>query len=103
MESLFSEPTSWLGFLGSAALLLAAGVTKKYVIPFLRVGKRQKYARYIAMIADELTDDLRNTYPDKEWVQHLDEVVDRLAAICGVSPEIARRAINASVGRNRLK
>lgn len=99
MESILSNSGSWLTFLGSVGLLLIGHVARKYVIPFLRVGKRQRYAQYIAIIADEITDELRSKYPEKEWLKHLDEAVDRLAAICEISPEIARRAINASVSR----
>jgi hypothetical protein len=99
MECSIFQPDSWLGVLGSIGLIMAGHVIKKYVIPFLSAGKRQQYAKYIAMIADEVTDDLRRKYPEKEWLRHLDEAIDRLIAICGISPEVARRAINASVSR----
>lgn len=103
MESLLTEPTSWVGLVGTIAMLLVGNVTRKYVIPFLSVGKRQKYAQYIATIADEVTDDLKNTYPDKEWLKHLDKAVDQLVNVCQVTPEIARRAINASIERTSTK
>jgi hypothetical protein len=80
-------------------LLLAGHLARKYVIPFLQIGKRQRYAQFIAEIADEVTDDLRNRYPQKSWLKHLDEAIEALASICGVSSEIARRAINAAVSR----
>jgi hypothetical protein len=99
MEALFSQPGSWLSVLGSVALVLAGHIANKYVIPFLKVGKRYRYARYIAAIADELTDDLRNKYPEKRWLKHLDEAVDQLATICGIKHEIARRAIRAAAAR----
>ena len=99
MESLLTEPTSWVSLVGTMAMLLVGNVTRKYVIPFLRVGKRQKYAQYITSIADEVTDDLKSTYPDKEWLKHLDKAVDQLVNVCQITPEIARRAINASVER----
>jgi len=93
------DTSSWLGLLGSIGLTLAAYLANRYVIPFLKVGKRQKYARFIAVIADELTDELRVKYPDRQWLQHLDEAVDRLAEICGVSNEIALRAVRAAAAR----
>jgi hypothetical protein len=99
MESILAQTDSWLGPLGSVALLLATYVAKKYVIPFLQVGKRQRYAQFIAAIADEVTDDLRSKYPNKQWLKHLDEAVDRLIQICGVTPEIARRAVRAAAAR----
>lgn len=97
--NLLQDPTSWLGMLGSVGLMLLGHLANKYVIPFLKVGKRKQYARYIAAIADELTDDLKNRYPEKEWLKHIDEAVDSLISICGVSPDIARRAVSAAVGR----
>ena len=99
MDSIVTEPNSWLGVLSSVALLIATYVVKKYVIPFLQVGKREKYARFIATIADEVTDDLRGRYPNEEWVKHLDEGIDRLIEICGVSQEIARRSVGAAAAR----
>ena len=99
MEAILSQPDSWVSILGSVAMLLAGWAANRYVIPFLKVGKKQQYAQFIATIADEVTDDLRNRYPDKKWLEYLDEAVDRLIAICGVSPEIARRAISAAAAR----
>jgi hypothetical protein len=99
MEPILTEPNSWLGLLSSVALLIATYIAKRYVIPFLQIGKREKYALFIAAIADEMTDDLRHKYPDKEWLAHLDEAVDRLIEICGVSQEIAERAVSAASAR----
>ncbi len=101
MESLLLDSGSWLGILGSVGLLLIGHVAKKYIIPFLAVGKRKQYAGFIATIANEVTDDLRSRYPENEWLQHLDEAVDALIEICGITEEIARRAINASVARKQ--
>jgi len=103
MNAIFSSTGSWLGLLGSVGLLLAGHIAKKYVIPFLKIGKRQHYAQYIAIIADEITDDLINKYPQKSWLKHLDEAVDTLITICGIGTDIARRAINASVTRKTAR
>jgi hypothetical protein len=99
MDPVIGGAGSWLTVLGSVGLLLAGHLARKYVIPFLQIGKRQRYAQFIAEIADDVTDDLRNRYPQKSWLQHLDEAIDALVTICGVSSEIARRAINAAVSR----
>ena len=99
MEALLFQPASWFGVLGSVGLLLAGHVAKKYVIPYLSAGSRQRYAKYVAMIADDVTDDLKRKYPDKEWLRHLDEAVDTVISICQIAPEVARRAVNASVAR----
>ena len=90
----------WMGALGSLAVIMLTHVSNKYVIPFLKVGQRQKYARYIAQIADEITDDLKLKYPDRKWVGHLDEAVDSLIKICGIDQEVAQRAVNAALKRN---
>ena len=81
MESLFSEPTSWLGMLGSVGILLVGHVANKYIIPFLKIGKRKQYAQYIATIADEITDDLKNKYPEKDWFKHLDSAKETIIVI----------------------
>lgn len=91
--------SSWLGLLGSVGLMLAGHLANKYVIPFLQVGKRKHYAEYIAALADDITDDLKGKYPETEWLKHLDEAIDTLIAVCGISSEIASRAINAAASR----
>jgi len=99
VEGSFLQAGSWLGVLGSLGLVLAGHVVTKYIIPFLSVGRREQYARYIALVADDVTDDLRAKYPDKQWLRHLDEAVDSLISICGITPDVARRAVNASAAR----
>ncbi|PWB69059.1 hypothetical protein C3F09_10665 [candidate division GN15 bacterium] len=99
MDSISIQGNSWLGLLGSVGLLLASYLAKRYVIPFLQVGKRQQYAQYIAVIADEVIDELRLKYPDRQWLTHLDEAIKTLAEICGISADIAERAIRASAAR----
>lgn len=99
METIFGNSSSIFSLLGSIGLMVAGHLANKYIIPFLKIGKRNQYAQFIAVIANEVTDDLRQKYPEKDWLKHLDEAVDSLIAICNVSPVIARRAINAAVGR----
>ena len=77
MESFLFQPQSWLGILGSVGLVLAGHIANKYVIPYLKIGKRQQYAQYIAVIADEVTNDLKEKYPEKDWIKHIDEAVDK--------------------------
>jgi hypothetical protein len=90
---------SWLGLFGSLGIVLVSYVAKKYVLPFLQVGKRQKYAEYISLIADDIISELRLKYPEQNWLEHLDEAVETLAQICGVTPDVAKRAVRASAGR----
>ena len=76
---------------------------KRYVAPYLKVEKRHRYAEYIAIIADDITDDLVRNYPDKEWAKRLDEAVDKIMVVCGVDDEIARRAASAAFSRKTVK
>lgn len=99
MELFGLQSGSVFGILGSIGLLVGGWFTRKYVVPYLKVGKRQKYARWIATLADDLTDELRARYPDRKWINHLDEVVDRLIEMCGINSEIAWRAVRAAAAR----
>jgi hypothetical protein len=99
MESVLASSDSWLGLTAAVAMLAVGYLARKYLIPFLAVGHRQQYARFIAAIADEVTDELRAKYPDREWLRHLDEAVDQLIAICGVGEEVAGRAVRAASAR----
>ena len=99
METLFTQAGSLGGVLASIGLTLATYLANKHLIPFLKVGRRQKYARHIGAIADEVTDELRLKYPDRQWLAHLDEAIDTLRDICQVSSEIAGRAVRAAAGR----
>ena len=101
MEEMMSTPVGWVGLLGSMALMVVGHVGRKYLLPFLSVGKRQRYAGFVAQIADEITDDLRQKYPDREWTEWLDEAVDLLVDICDVGPDVARRAISAAMARKQ--
>lgn len=99
METILTNDGPWIGIIGSISLLLLTHLTRNYIIPFLQVGKRRQYARYIAAIADEVTDDLKARYPENEWLSHLDDAVDRIIEVCEISPEIARRAAHAATYR----
>ncbi|RKX23228.1 MAG: hypothetical protein DRP51_00980 [Candidatus Zixiibacteriota bacterium] len=88
-----------VGGLGAIIMITAAWVARKYLVPFLKVESRRRYAAYIAAIADEVTDELRLKYPDKSWAVYLDEAVDKIIRICDISPEVARRAAAASISR----
>lgn len=101
LETLLTNGLAWGGMIGSVILILVSHLTKKYLIPFLLIGRRREYARWIAIIADEATDDLRGRYPENEWIQHLDEAVDKIMEVCQISGEIARRSARASITRKK--
>jgi len=101
LETIFTSVVGWTGMIGSIILLLVSHLCKKYLIPYLVIAKRREYARWIAAIADEVTDDLRARYPDNEWLGHLDNAIDRIIEICDIGPDIARRAAQAAVTRKK--
>jgi len=88
-----------VGGISAMIMIAASWIAKKYLIPYLKVESRRKYAAYIAAIADEVTDELRAKYPDKPLIGYIDEAVDKIIKICGIDLEIARRAISASISR----
>jgi hypothetical protein len=101
LEVLLTNGLAWGGMIGSVILILVGHLTKKYLIPFLVIGRRREYARWIAAIADEVTDDLRARYPENEWIVHLDEAVDKIIEVCQISGEVARRSARAAVSRKK--
>ena len=99
MESIVTSTGAWVGFIGTVGLTLVTYLVKTFLLPYLKMGNRARYAQYISIIADEITDDLRARYPNSEWLEHLDEAVDRIIEVCEISPEVARRAARAAVSR----
>lgn len=99
-------------FIGDHIVTLAGGLwtlvgiaatyaAKKYLIPWLTVDRHRKYAAWIASIADEITDELVQKFPEKKWLAELDKAVDRLITICGIDRAIAERAIRAAAVRKQ--
>jgi len=101
LESILTNALAWTGLVGSVILLVVGRLTKKYLLPYLVIGRRREYARWIALIADEVTDDLRARYPENEWLKHLDEAVDKVIELCQISAQVARRATNAALARKK--
>ncbi len=88
----------------SAVLLLFLGwAVKKYLIPFLDTELKKKTAEYVLLIADEVTDQLVAKYPQNELLKWLDQAVDRIMEITGVSKEVATRAAQAALARKGIK
>ena len=101
VETILSYALSSTGAVGSVVMLIVGWVAKRYLVPFLQVAKRRQYALYISAIADDVTDDLRAKYPDKEWANQLDQAVDKIMDICNINRTIASRAAKAAVGRKK--
>ncbi len=74
-------------------------LVKKYLVPFLSVEKRRRYAEWIVRIADEIIAELMAKYPEKKWLSELDQAIDLLMEICGIDRPTAERAIKAAASR----
>ncbi|MBN2227093.1 MAG: hypothetical protein JW763_06980 [candidate division Zixibacteria bacterium] len=100
LAGLFSDNLiDWLGGFGAVFMAVISVLAKRYLLPLLEIERRRRYATYIAAIADDVTDDLVQRYPDKEWLAYLDEAVDKIMEICEISPEVAERAAQAALAR----
>jgi hypothetical protein len=95
-----NSPTQALGVI---LLLLLGWAVKKYLIPYLNTGRRKKMAEYVLLIADEVTDELSAKYPKNEMAKLLDQAVDEIIKITGVSEEVAARAIRAALTRKGIR
>ena len=101
LDTILSYGLSSTGAIGSIIMVIVGYVAKRYLVPFLQIAKRRQYALYIAAIADDVTDDLKAKYPGNEWVDRLDQAVDKIMDICDINRTIAKRAANAAVGRKK--
>lgn len=84
-------------------LIVVGWMAKRYLVPWLDTQLKKNLAQYVLLIADELTDYYSAKYPGNKIWEFLDEAVDKLMEICGVSEGTARRALEASLGRKNIK
>jgi hypothetical protein len=99
IEFLANHMIGLLGGFGAVFMTLIIWFSKKYLVPYLKVEKRRRFAEFIAVIADDVTDELVRKYPDQDWIKKIDEAVDKLIEICGINTEVARRAVTAALAR----
>lgn len=105
--NIFSSLGDWItantfGALGAILLLLLGWAVKKYLIPFLDTELKKKLAEYVLLIADEVTDQLVARYPKNELLKWIDQAVDKIMEITGVSQEVATRAAEAALARKGI-
>jgi len=100
-DFLVNHALALFGGAGALFLVVVTWFAKKYLVPFLELEKHRRYARYIAAIADEVTDELVLRYPGESWAKYLDQAVDRIIEICGIDLEVAKRAALASMARKK--
>ncbi len=89
--------------LGAIMIMITGWAVKKYLIPFLNTELRRKMAEYVLLIADEVTDQLVARYPQNELFKWLDQAVDKIIEITGVSKEVATRAAHAALARKGIR
>ncbi len=95
LGNLFNIQNTLIGVLG----LLVAFLGKNYLLPLMKIERSRRFAGWIALLADEITDELVSRYPGNAWVKFIDDAVDSLMEICGISEQIASRAINSALAR----
>jgi len=87
------------GGVGTFLMAVVALLARKYLVPYIELESRRKYAAYIAAIADDITDELVLTYPNRKWLEYLDDAVDKIIDVCNIDQDVARRAIQAAAAR----
>ena len=103
MDFVFDNILELLGGIGAITIAVVAWLAKNYLVDFLKVGTRERYAKWLMYIADDATDDLLVKYPDSTILGLLDEAVDKIMEICKVDKMTARRVANASFARKKIK
>ena len=82
-------------------LLVLGWITEKYLVPILKTERRHAVARYVLLLADEVTDWLYAKYPSKRWAEWLDEATDKVMEVTGVKRDTAERAVRAAIMRKK--
>lgn len=89
--------------LSAVVLLIVGWAVKRYLVPFLDTELKRRMAQYVLLIADEVTDQLAAKYPQNELLDWLDQAVDQIIEITGISREVAVRAAQAALARKGIK
>ena len=98
--SIFSTVSGWvLSGIGTLVTLIVAWLAKGYLIPYLSTERKRNMAKYILLIADEVTDYFRLKYPVVKWTEWLDQAIDKIIEITGTTKEVASRAARAAIAR----
>jgi len=84
---------------GSIIVFLAGWFAKKYLLPFLNTERKRRMAKYVLLIADEVTDYFVSKYPEEKLAKWIDQAVDKIMEITGVKKEVALRACQAALAR----
>lgn len=80
-------------------LILIGFITSKFLVPLLKTALARSVAEHILIIADDVTDYYAAKYPTSNWAQWIDQAVDKVIEVMGVSREVAQRAVTAAIQR----
>jgi len=80
-------------------LIFLGWVITKYVRPLLNTETKKKVAEHILLIADDVTDWLLEMYPNEKPYKYLDQIINKIMEVCGVSRTVAERAAKAALKR----
>src|SRR3972149_152811 len=89
--------------LGSIGIVVLGWLAQKYLAPYLSTEKRRKMAGHILLIADDVTSSLLLKYPNSGWASWIDQAVEEIMEITGVSRDVALRAAKAALVRKGVK
>ncbi len=97
---MFDSTQVWLlSGVGSLIVLVAAWFAKNFLLPYLTTERKRRMAKYILLIADEITDYFVLKYPEEKWAKWIDQAVDKIIEVTGVEKEVALRAAQAALAR----
>ena len=80
-------------------LIIIGFAVNKFVVPLLKTKLQREIAEHLLIIADDVTDYFVAKYPASDWAQWIDQAVDKIIEVVGVSPETAKRAAIAAIQR----
>ena len=103
MNFIFDNLVGLLGGTAAVVIAIVAWLAKTYLVEFLKVGTRGRYAKWLMYIADDATDDLLMKYPDSTILSLLNEAVDKVMEVCKVDKITATRVTSAAFARKQIK
>jgi hypothetical protein len=85
-----------IGVLAGVLVWTAKWAFKKYVLPAIKTREQKDLAENIAQVADDVTDNLKEMFPDAKWDDILDKAVDEIKQVIH-DKEVPERTVKTSV------
>lgn len=80
-------------------LIVLGFVVVKFLVPLLKSQLSKSIASHLLIIADDVTDYYVDKYPNSKPAEWIDQAVDKIIEVMGVSRETAKRAAIAALQR----